>query len=315
MKLLKMFRHGGGLSRRVTGIITERLTPTGAPVSDRRAVFVGAFVLFAFMTVFAWIRLPESDTEIRWWLLALLVVVGTPANLSATSYEFRVMGRLLGIAIPFHAAARVSVLSSAANLLPLPGSVLVRAMVLRERGATYKEIGLAVSAMAVGLLAMTGVICGSVLLVSHHFILGGALETAGAIAVVVLLAIARGIDSEQLSIKAFNVLLAETLLIGVVGIRLFLVLPALGYGESVAQTAALAAASVAATATGVFPAGLGIRELASGVAGNLVSLPVEVGVIAAAVDRIAFGVGLLPILAGLIWKRHTRPGRNHRSAA
>lgn len=296
--------HGHARSplERLSGFLTKRSTPSDRPITDRRWLFAVALALFALTTVIAWVNLPESETELRWALLVLLVVVGTPANLAVTGYEFVVMARLLGITIESGPAARVAILSSAANLLPLPGSVLVRALALRERGAAYRAIGAAVASMAVGFLTMTGLVCGTILLLANRYALAGVLLGGGILGVALLWVLTRTREAKRPIYAVADVLASQTLLIIVVALRLLVVLPALGYAASATQSAALAAASVAATATGVFPAGLGIRELFSGAAASLVELPVSVGVIAGATDRIALGLGLLPIGLALMWQ-------------
>ena len=89
--------------------------------------------------------------------------------------------------------------------------------------------------------------------------------------------------------------------------RLTLILAALGYGLSVSDAAALAAAGIVASAAGLFPGGLGLRELLSGVAAGVVGLDPAVGVVVAAVDRLVTLAVLAVVSAVLVATGSTPP--------
>jgi hypothetical protein len=77
------------------------------------------------------------------------------------------------------------------------------------------------------------------------------------------------------------------------------VLLALDLDVSVGQAVALTLSGVIAAATGIFPAGLGIREaVAAGIA-SAVSLPAAVGFVATAADRIA-GLLVLAVASAVV---------------
>jgi uncharacterized protein (TIRG00374 family) len=68
-------------------------------------------------------------------------------------------------------------------------------------------------------------------------------------------------------------------------LRIAFILPALGYHASFGQAVALATAAIVASAVGIFPGGLGLRELLSAAMARLVGLDPSVGLVVAAVDR------------------------------
>lgn len=85
----------------------------------------------------------------------------------------------------------------------------------------------------------------------------------------------------------------------VAGLRFFFVLVAFGFDVSIGQALALATSGILATAVGIVPGGLGLRELLAGAFAPLVALSASVGVLAAIVNRIAGMVGLMAVSAVL----------------
>jgi uncharacterized protein (TIRG00374 family) len=69
-------------------------------------------------------------------------------------------------------------------------------------------------------------------------------------------------------------------------LRIVLLLAALGHDPSAPDAAALAAAGIVASAVGLFPGGLGLRELLSGLTAEAVGLDPSLAVVVAALDRL-----------------------------
>lgn len=78
----------------------------------------------------------------------------------------------------------------------------------------------------------------------------------------------------------------ETLAVGIGAFRLYLILLALGEPATLTAATLLTLASVLASAIGVFPGGLGLRELLASALIPLADLGSAVGFLASAVDRI-----------------------------
>ena len=85
------------------------------------------------------VRLLGGDVELHWWVLPVLVLVTGPLAVLANAAEFRIMGAVNGHHIRWAPAVRLTVLAASANLLPLPGGVLVRTQALYNRGSTYRH--------------------------------------------------------------------------------------------------------------------------------------------------------------------------------
>ena len=105
------------------------------PNSRRWLAAFGA-ALFVVTLVFAVASLPDRPESTRWGLLAWVLVVLAPASMFLSALEYRLTGAVAGRRVGSREALRVSVMSSLANLLPLPGSYIVRAGHLSAQGVS-----------------------------------------------------------------------------------------------------------------------------------------------------------------------------------
>lgn len=269
----------------------------GPPGADR-AVLVGAVLVFAVAFAFGLRAVPGDTLQLTAWPLVVLALVAVPLANLANGVEYAIAARIGGNAVPVGEALEVSVLSSAANLLPLPGAALIRVRAMRRSGSSYRR-ALAVTVAVGGTwLATSLVLAGGLLAlrrpegvedVAVAAVLGG-----GLVGVALSVAGVRRLAPRGMARTLAPALLAaEVLAVAVAALRYLLVLGALGLDVTIVQAVALTVATVLASALGFVPGGLGLREGLAGVIAGLVGLPVATGVLAAAVDRL---VGL-PVLA------------------
>ena len=285
----------GGLGGRLL-----RYRAAVAGVGERRLLLV-AVVLFVVASAVGVANLPPVETTVRWPGLLLLALIGVPATVATNAWEYRVTARLLGHRIPPADAARVSVLSTAANLLPIPGAVLVRSRALRQRGTGIGAALTLTTAIGVAWVGVTGVLAGVLQLVVGEPPLGAAVLAGG----VVVLGLAGVLASRTPGVVLRRadvgvVLLVETVAVLVVAARLQLALWGLGYSSSVDQSLALSLAGSLGSAVGFLPAGLGVREVLAAGIGPIVGLPAAVSLVATAVDRVVGLVVLAAISAVLL---------------
>ncbi|HEX2028783.1 MAG TPA: hypothetical protein VHF25_12385 [Nitriliruptorales bacterium] len=276
-----------------------------SPKTDRALLLV-AFAVFVVVSVVAYLHLRSAGLRFRWDAVLILLVVGTPAMVAVTTAEFMVLARCVGERFSVRESVRVSLLSSAANLLPVPGAVLVRTRALRQRDTSYTDIGRAVGGVGLALVGVAGLFSGIVIFVANA-VLGLAGIVVGGAAVLAATTVLRwqaGRSGQTAPVA--GVLVAETALVAVIAFRLWAALAALGYAVRPAQVGVLTAASVAAAAAAVFPAGLGLREVLAGAFSPLISLPVAAGVFTGSVDRLTFFAGLVPITLFLGARRLAR---------
>lgn len=277
-----------------------------------RAILALAALLFVAAFAFGLGAVPSEDLHLTVWPLVVLAVVVVPLATVANGLEYAVAARIGGHRVAMGEALEISVLSSAANLLPLPGAALVRVRAMRRRGSSYRQ-ALAVTVVVGGAWLATSLVLAGALLalrrgategVAVAAVLGAGVLGLGAIAV----GVGRLAPPGEARPLVAGLLGAEVLAVVVAAARFLLVLRALGLDVAVEQAVALTVAGVVASALGFVPGGLGLREALAGAIAGLVGLPVATGVLAAAVDRL---VGL-PVLALLAAGVSVRAGRSVR---
>jgi uncharacterized membrane protein YbhN (UPF0104 family) len=271
-----------------------------AGVGERRLLLI-AVVLFLVASAVGAANLPPVETSVRWPVLLLLPLIGVPATVATNAWEYSVTARLLGYRIPPPDAARVSVLSTAANLLPIPGAVLVRSRALNQRGTGMGSALSITTAIGIAWVGVTAVMAGGLQLFGGEPALGAAVLAGGLVVLVLsglLAARTRGVTLRRSDIG--TVLAVEVVAVLVAATRLQLVLWGLGYSPGADQSMALSLAGSLGSAVGFLPAGLGVREVLAAGIGPIVGLPAAVSLVATAVDRVLGLVVLAAIAAVLV---------------
>jgi uncharacterized membrane protein YbhN (UPF0104 family) len=263
-----------------------------------------AFAAFAVTAVLAFRALP-SGLDVEPWLLVVSAVLVCPLSTAANAAEFVATARVVGVRVGPGEALRVAVMSSAANLLPLPGAVAVRTHHLRAAAGTRRALGVTAAAgicwLGTALLA-----AGAADAVANRRPAAAVPVGAGAVAVVVAaVMVRRAAGTDPARRRAWWWVWSSEVGQVVVGTaRLALAVSALGHAVDLPQSLGLAVAPVAGSAVGVLPGGLGVREAIAASIAALVDLPAAVGGAAAAVDRL---VGLVVVGALVPVARRRRP--------
>src|SRR5579862_9594237 len=97
-------------------------------------LMIVAVVLFLVFTVVAFRHLPHIDKPLRWELIVIAGLIVVPLITVLNALEFRLMAHLAEHHPPMLEILQVTILGSAANLLPVPGAVVVRLANLRKAG-------------------------------------------------------------------------------------------------------------------------------------------------------------------------------------
>lgn len=259
----------------------------------KRLPYIAAAVVFVVATWYALAGVDVTLEELEWGPVLLLVAVGVPLLAVLNGEEFRAMAGLLGLRRPFSEGLRVSVLGSAANILPIPGAALVRMAILRRGGASYGDSTQALLLTAACWGGATAVVAGTLLAASGRIVFGGVAALVGLAVWAVAGVLARWRLNTRL--RAFlRLLVVEVASVLVGAVRFMLVIMAVSQEVDLEQAAALTVAGVVAAATGIFPGGLGLREVLAGIIGPLVDLSSQLSVLAAVGNRIAEYVVLAP---------------------
>jgi hypothetical protein len=258
---------------------------------------------FALLAVLAYRSVGEALRSANWLLVVIAASTGTLISQFLNSLEFREIGRASGTEFTVVESVRISLIGSAANLLPVPGSVAVRLHAIKASGSSLGRGAAASVGVGGYFVSVTLLIAGLVT----------ALTRGGWPAVVATVIGAAGsVISATVLIKAgcsdaaihFRVVVIEAALIAVGGIRITLVLVGLVFDVDLSQGVGLTVAGALTTAVGFFPAGLGLRELLVAGISPIVGIAASAGLTGAIVDRF-FRMVLLAAVA--IWLS-IRPG-------
>ena len=265
-----------------------------------RAAFALAVLLFAGVGAFGFASLPTGRDNAQPLLALVVVLVLAPLSTGANAAEYVLTGRYVGVQVRLRDGWRVAVLSTAANLLPLPGAALVRAAALRRAGTGSIRAGRAVGAAGVLWLAATAALAGLVELVEGEratvgicLIAVGGLGSVAAHRLAGAHRLANGVRTTSLLI----VVEAAAVVIGAA--RLWVCSRVLGFDLSADQAVVLTSASVLASAAGLAPGGLGIRELLAAAIAPAVGGPAAVGAASSALDRV-LGLAVVGVAAAYL---------------
>lgn len=258
-------------------------------------------------SVWAWNSSGLSTSDINWVPLAVAFLVAAPASLILKALEFRVAAGVAGQHPSRRRSLDVAVVSSAANLLPLPGSLLVTVRSLSEDGSTY---GKAIAASAVPGLAWLGI---------TGLVGGVAIGIEGTLWLAVVV-VAAGIGAMTGATVLFNstaptegrarlgatILIVEAGWLAVSAVRLGLAVSALGVSIEPTQAVALSVAGALTVAIGFFPGGLGVREALIAALAPLIGLPFDTGVLLGSLDRVVW-LAFLALAALMLTRLRPNP--------
>ena len=275
-------------------------------------VALGLFLLFTFL---AFRSLPPIEDP-RWELILVAGLVCVPVITALNALEYRVMAHFANHHPPPLEIMQVSVMGSAANLLPVPGAVVVRLANLRKAGVKVKS-GLNLTAI-IG-ITWIGAACalgGIAQLWSNPGFGVITLAIGSGLLGVAIAMLSRVLEPGSRFRGTIELLAIESAFVLVQALRLFLVARALHFDISYAQASTLVIAAVSAAAIGFLPAGLGAREAIAAILSPIVGFPAAVGLVITAVDRV-INLVVLSAFAGLItlMTRHQRKEELERLAS
>lgn len=263
-----------------------------------RVLLAVALIVFVGGSWYAWQNIPELDSSPVWWLLAVAAAFAL-VSLIVNAGEFAIATHLLGRRIRAFGAFHVSVLSSAANALPIPGAVVIKTRALRQQGQGYKKSFSITASIGVMWIAVALLVAAALQLAGAQWAIAGGFAGAGLLTLAFALALLAGaVGRRQTPRASLPVFAIELLSVAVTSARIHVLLLAMGFETEYYQSAALTCAAVIASAVGIFPGGLGLREVLSAATANLVGLDPAVGLLVSVVDRIiTFAVfGLVNLL-------------------
>ncbi|WP_333698472.1 lysylphosphatidylglycerol synthase domain-containing protein [Kordiimonas lacus] len=230
-----------------------------------------------------------DNVDYAWAVVVILVL--TPLNLVLSSFEFKASVALLKGRVEFVDAFKTTVVASAANILPIPGSVMVRLVKLKSLGVSYKE-GSIVTIMQIAFwFSVTFFYGGLWLTFINDNWMSYAVTSVGLASLIAsfILSAWRYNNSRIIYWMSF----LRLLLIVSDAFALYVCFKALGIGVGFSETSVLSVSSFLGSTVSFVPGGLGIREFFAALIGEIINLNVASVYLAASLYRI---LGLLVVL-------------------
>lgn len=271
----------------------ERLAEYRPPPGIRRALGVTALLVFLVSLGVAFRHLPTLDLRPE---LLLVVAGGAGAVFAINAAELRITGHLSRRRLPWSEAVEKTLWATAANLLPLPGGSLIRLQAVADGPEGWSRATRCTLVPSTGWFAATFLAAGAALALLGAPALAlavAALGIAAGLATWLLMPPERAGPGTVLSLSAL-----ELGFVAASSLRLIALFAALGHPIEFLPAVVLTTAAVLATAAGVFPGGLGLRELLAATVAPLLGIPPSLAVLVSALDRVV-GLGTVSLLTAV----------------
>lgn len=225
--------------------------------------------------------------------LFFLILILIPISITMISWQFLLSSQLLKKDIHFLDAIEVTIISTAANMLPLPGGLMVRTAALKDEKTHYSKGLWVTSLISFSWIAVIG-LYSSISFLFMHYIIGW----IGLIfSILLILVVIYFLLKIHVSFKIiFSIFFSQFILIGadVVGLWIIFNLM-LSFHVDFLKIATLTISNVAGSIVGFVPAGLGIREGVGAFIANFIDLSPSITFITMALHRITTMIVIIPI--------------------
>ena len=266
----------------------------------RQGILIVAVLALIAGIYFSFRSQPDLFREARLGPIVVLAMVAVPATIYFNALEFVLSARLIGHRIGLKSAAETSIIGGVANMLPLPGGVLVRVAALKAEGASVAKSTSVMAFVAFIWAAISFGYAGAWLVIGGATAFGLLFIALGCMGVVGCFALSMHVlDDHIITAQLFA---CKAGLVLVDAFRLYLCLLAINIAAEFGQASVLTVSGFVGSSFSIIPAGLGIREGVSALLGPLVGLTAAAAFLASAANRI---VGLMvsaPIAVLLAWK-------------
>ncbi len=257
----------------------------------RKIAFAVAAGVFGAGCLIALRRIELEHQDVFWWPIILVAVLGVSGTQALNAIETELSAKSIGQSFGYATALELSILGSAANMLPIPGAAMVRISALSAGGARLRVSGSVTFAIALIWAGVAFLLAGTAL-ASSASLAAPAFQILGLSSLLSAAVWIRKLGSTWQTIALLT--LVKIGLVGISVVRIQLCLLAIGTNASLEQVTVFAVSALLGSAVSIVPAGLGIRELASAALAPLVGIDAPVAFVATALDRI---IGLVVLFA------------------
>lgn len=252
-------------------------------VRHRPVLLVGGMTVFVAGLIWSISALDLAIADLEWRYLPLAmgaVVVAVGVNAAEQWFA----AKALKIEYSFGRALQVSCWATLANMLPVPGAIMVRGASFAKAGVPPRD-----NAVILGAGAVVWVLLATALVA---FAALPTITVAGlsAVLVVIALAVSVWLGHRFVPAAALGLLLTRIGLIALTVVRLYALIKLIGGGSALREAAVYAGASLVGQVVGIVPAGLGVVEaVGAGMALIINAAPAE-AFVALSLNR-ALGLG------------------------
>lgn len=230
----------------------------------RRYLYLCLVILFAGGTGYVFYQDPNLLVRMDPWPVLLLAIV-VPFRLTANAVRYTILARFVERPMELKRAFSIVIAGNAANFLPLPGGLLVRAAGLTHQGQGYSQ-GLAVN--VAGSLVWIGVASGFASVGAFYLslpLVGGILAGGGALAL--LMGVAQLGYWKPKPALIFSLIGANLIFCVLATLRFLFALMAIGAGVELARAVLLSVSGPLGVITALAPGALGVSEAIATVLG------------------------------------------------
>lgn len=259
----------------------------------KKVALIFAVVFFIGGLVWSLKVFPFDLAKLKLFPVLIVILVGVPITIVLNAWEFLLSVHYNRRRSDLGFAIKVSIISTAANMLPLPGGTIARVSALSSLGVKVRK-GITVNLLIALLWVGLALVYSGAWMFAHADDLYAASFVVAGVAVTLPASFFLGRNSGSWSL-AFKLIGTKTAMLVVDSARLLLCFLALGVSADFAQSSALSLSGVVGSAVSIVPAGLGVREAAASALSTLVGLSLSAGFLVTALNRMLGLATVLPI--------------------
>lgn len=274
------------LPRPITAFVTAMRSS-----SPRARIVRSSLGLLVFVVVTWWAWTSVGGIEVDWWWTTMLFVICVPISFGIIAVEQHLSTWLADVSVSYGSSFRTSIVASAANYLPIPGAAFVRIGALSKAGSSTGHATVVAIWLGLEWLAITAVVVAPPLVLLGFLAAGVVVGAMGVVATVGMSwwFLCRFPGRER-AVWWSLVVVVVKVVFG--GFMTYAGLRAVGATMGASLSLVVSASNVLASAVGVFPGGLGIREFFSGLLASVGNFDGATAALGAVVIRATTTVGL-----------------------
>jgi len=267
--------------------LRERVAPAIRQLRTRYSrVILPTFLALFLIGVYVSLRVSNVALADLLFVPLIGVFLGALATTVSNAWGLQLIASYSAVRLSFRDAVLVSSFGSLSNILPIPGSILVRGGALVSRGATVKQSATGIALAAVIWIGLAGLVTGLALATQGAALGWPAVLLCGLLSIAALGRLA--LQGNARLAAAF--LVQRAVMLSITVLRFWFGFQAVGASANLVEAATFSVASVFGAVVAIVPAGLAVSEAMAAALAGLTALSPAIVFIVVALNRV---VGLL----------------------